>query len=100
MNKEQVYDDQISPLMRQIISICQEHGIAMMASFDIAHDGTGPNGEDCSSLACSTLLPNENGEHNKLFAQANAHIRRGGRPAPMMITTESGDGTKTMTAVI
>ena len=100
MNKEQVYDAKISPLMQQIIGICQEHGIAMMASFDIAHDGQGPNGEDCSSLTCSTLLPNENGEHNKLFVQANAHIRRGGRPAPMMITTDHGDGTKSMTAVI
>ncbi len=39
MNKEQVYDDQISPLMLQIIDICKAKGIAMMASFDIAHDG-------------------------------------------------------------
>lgn len=100
MNKEQIYDDQISPLMRQIIGICQEHGIAMMASFDIAHDGEGPNGEDCSSLTCNTLLPDGDGNPNKLFAQANAHIRRGGRPAPMMLTTDHGDGSMTMTAII
>lgn len=100
MNKEQVYDDQISPLMQQIIGICKEQGIAMVASFDIAHDGEGPNGEDCSSLVCSTLLPDDSGEPNPVFAQANALIRRAGRPAPMMFTTEHGDGSKTMTAVI
>lgn len=100
MNKEQIYDSQISPLMQQIITICRENGIAMMASFDIAHDGEGPNGEDCSSLTCSTLLPDGDDNHNQVFVQANAHIRRGGRPTPMMMTTTHGDGSKTMTAVI
>lgn len=100
MNKEQIYDNQISPLMRQIIEICQANGIAMMASFDIAHDGEGPNGDDCSALVCSTLLPDGDGEPNKLFTQANAIIRQRGRPAPMMLTTDHGDGRKTMTAVI
>jgi hypothetical protein len=50
VNKEEIYDSQISPLMLQIISITKAHGITMIASFDIAHDGEGPNGEDCSSL--------------------------------------------------
>jgi hypothetical protein len=100
MNKEQVYDDKISPLMQQIIDICKEHGIAMMASYDIAHDGDGPDGEDCSSLVCSTLLPDGDNNQNQVFAQANAHIRRRGRPAPMMITTDHGDGSRTMTAVM
>jgi len=100
MNKEQVYDEQISPLMQQIIAITREHGIAMIASFDIAHDGEGPNGEDCSALLCSTLLPDGDGKQNQIFAEANAHIRRAGRAAPMMITTTHRDGSKTMTAVI
>jgi hypothetical protein len=100
MNKEQIYDAQISPLMRQIIEICQENGIAMMASFDIAHDGEGPNGEDCSNLLCTSLVPDGDGNHNKMFAGCVTFLRRGGRAAPMMITTESGDGSKTMTAVI
>ena len=100
MNKEQIYDGQISPLMQQIIEICRDGGIAMIASFDIAHDGEGPNGEDCSGLVCSTLLPDGDEKHNPRFVQANAHIRRQGLSAPMMITTEHGDGSKTMTAVI
>ena len=100
MNKEEIYDEQISPLMTKIIDVCKEHGIAMMASFDIAHDGQGPNGEDCSSLICNTLLPDGDGNPNPLFSQANAHIQRGGRPAPVMFTTSHSDGSKTMTAVI
>lgn len=100
MNKEEIYDAEISPLMQKIIAICQENGIAMMASFAIGHDGEGPNGEDCTGLVCNTLLPDGDGVPNELFAQANAFIRRRGRPAPMMFTTQHGDGSKTMTAII
>lgn len=100
MNKEQIYDSQISPLMQQIIGICRDNGIAMIASYDIAHDGEGPNGEDCSALVCSTLLPEGDEQHNQVFVQANAHIRHNGRPAAMMIITTGADGSKTMTAVI
>lgn len=100
MNKEEIYDDQVSPLMLKIIEICKVNGIAMMASFDIGHDGEGPNGEDCTGLTCNTLLPDGDDKPNPLFTQANALIRRRGRAAPMMITTERGDGSKTMTAFI
>ncbi|WP_439885801.1 hypothetical protein ACTACK_12815 [Pseudomonas syringae] len=72
MNKEQVYDEQISPLMQQIIEVCKEKGIAMIASFDIAHDGIGPDGEDCSGLLCSSLLPDGDGKPNLSFTQAHA----------------------------
>lgn len=100
MNKENIYDTQVSPLMQQIIEICKANGIAMMASFDIAHDGEGSNGEDCSALICNTLLPNGDGENNPLFVHANDHIRRRGRQVPMMITTKRGDGSMRATAVI
>jgi len=100
MNKEEIYDRQISPLMQQIIAIAREHGIAMVASFDIAHDDEGPEGEDCSQLVCSTLLPNGDDEHNQRFVQANALIRGAARSSAMMITTTHCDGSKTMTAVI
>ncbi|KPY66142.1 hypothetical protein ALP50_01152 [Pseudomonas syringae pv. spinaceae] len=100
MNKEQVYDDQISPLMLQIIDICKAKGIAMMASFDIAHDGEGPNGEDCSGLICSSLLPDENGDPNPSFMQANALIRGHRTRSTMHLATVHTDGSKTLTAFI
>lgn len=38
MTKEKVYDDQIEPLMRQILAICKEHKIAMLADFTLDDD--------------------------------------------------------------
>lgn len=38
---EAVYDEQISPLMAQIIAICKEHGMPMVASFAYAAQGDG-----------------------------------------------------------
>ncbi|MNL25568.1 hypothetical protein D3C87_1470530 [compost metagenome] len=56
LNKEQVYDQQISPLLDQIIAICQQRGIAMVASFALPiPDNTG--------LRCSTVLPDETGRN-------------------------------------
>lgn len=103
MNKEEIYDSQISPLMQQIIAITKQHGIAMIASFDIAHDGEGPNGEDCSSLICSTHLPDGDGTVNERFDMANQIIYQGRRShgsSVMHLTTVSPDGSKTLTAII
>lgn len=47
--KEQVYDEEISPLMARIIEIAKEHKIAMLASFHVPSDYN----ED---LQCSTVL--------------------------------------------
>lgn len=101
MNKEDIYDAQISPLMQQVIAITREHGIAMIASFDIAHPGEGPNGEDCSTLTCTTLLPDGADEHNERFARAAQVIRRPAHHSSVMhMTTEHADGSKTLTAFI
>lgn len=101
MNKEQAYDEKISPLMQQIIAITREHGIAMVASFDIAHDGEGPNGEDCSSLTCTTHLPDGEEKPNERFATAAQVIQaRSHHCSVMHLTTEHADGSKTLTAVI
>lgn len=35
---EQVYDEQIFPLMQQMIAICKEHRIPMLASFQYTQD--------------------------------------------------------------
>lgn len=101
MNKEEVYDDQISPLMQQIITICKDNGIAMIASFNIAHDGEGPNGEDCSHLTCTSHLPDGDGAFDDRFSKAAVTIRQGApRHVGMNITTQHADGSRTLTAVI
>jgi hypothetical protein len=39
--KEDIYDEQISPLMTKIIAICKEHQIPMVAQFQYANDALG-----------------------------------------------------------
>lgn len=56
MNKEQVYDAQINPLMAEIINICQRHGIAMFCTFAIPTEAD-PN------LQCTTIMPDGDGKH-------------------------------------
>jgi len=49
--KEDVYDEQISPLMTQVIAICKEHKIPLVAQFNYASEGEeGPR-------FCTTVLP-------------------------------------------
>lgn len=49
--KESVYDEKISPLMSQIIAICQEHKINMFATFALDVDP-----ETDNILKCTTAL--------------------------------------------
>jgi hypothetical protein len=46
---EQVYDEQILPLMRQILDICKEHEMPMVASFNYQDE----------MLCTSAILPKE-----------------------------------------
>lgn len=53
MKKEQVYDEQISPLMDKIISICEENKIDMVATFCLEKI-------DDDELLCTTLINRNN----------------------------------------
>lgn len=103
MNKEEIYDSQIHPLMKQILDICKAEGIAMQASFAIGHDGEGPEGEDCSQLICSSHLPDGEGVFNERFSKANGIINaRSGRigGGVLHMTTTNPDGSATLTAIL
>lgn len=52
-DKENVYDEQIAPLMEQIIAICNENGLSMFASYCIKND------EENGELYCTTCLPGD-----------------------------------------
>lgn len=53
MTKEQIYDEQIHPLMLEIVKMCQEHQIPLVAAFHI------PNLEE-EGLTCTTaILPTD-----------------------------------------
>lgn len=38
-DKEAIYDEQIAPLMTQLLDICQREGVPMFASFQYSEDG-------------------------------------------------------------
>ncbi|RWT39899.1 hypothetical protein DN619_23615 [Klebsiella michiganensis] len=80
-NLESVYDEKISPLMQQIIDICKEHNMPMVASF--AYENSEENGIGC----CTTTLTFE-GRHIKAFADATLVIR--GNPSFSAFTIMTG----------
>ncbi|CAI8931104.1 LigB domain-containing protein [Pseudomonas sp. IT-P171] len=92
MTKEDIYDEQINPLMAQIIKICKEHSIAMIFSAHI------PNEED-ADLACTTHLAGDDGECYGAFVKAFHAIRP--QAAPVVHTRIThGDGSATLAAYI
>ena len=92
MTKEDIYDNEIAPLMAQVIEICLKYGIAMIANFAC------PNDTDADLQALS-LVPDDNGKHPANHKEALYCIRPSSRP-PLMMTTTRADGSKTMTAIL
>lgn len=58
--KEIVYDDQIAPLMTQVLMLCQKHGISTLCAFDIS-------GKEEPGLVVTSQLPDETGHYSKLI---------------------------------
>jgi hypothetical protein len=92
MNKEQIYDEQISPLMSQIIEVCRENKIAFLASFSI------PTDED-DGLRCTSAILEKDFEPPEKLMRAWQEIKPA-RRSMLMMTTENGDGSVTMTAIV
>lgn len=81
MSTEKVYDEQISPLMDQIIKICQENNIHYLASF-------GLKGEDGEDIGCtSTLTKGESHSLTTRYRQCAAFIC--GKTSPVVAITAS-----------
>lgn len=51
-DKEAIYDEQISPLMAQIIKICRDNNINMATTFSLDFDE-----EAEETLYCTTVIP-------------------------------------------
>lgn len=84
MNKEQIYDAEIAPLMDQIIAVCKANKIAMLASFHI------PTEED-EHLNCTTyLLSDEYGPPESMLMDMRVICPPARRP--LMVTTRETDG--------
>lgn len=93
-DKEAIYDEQISPLMTQIIAICKEHNIPMVAQFQYA------DLEEHGPAYVTTTMPfvNERG------GEGSEHLReialRMKPPAPICLAetiVTNPDGSKQIT---
>jgi hypothetical protein len=105
MNKEEVYDEQISPLMQEVIAICKENGIGLFFTACI------PTDED-PHLMCSTCIPSNAADLDKLSTdepgdaiieqlRQTVYSQRQSTSTPVMhMTTINPDGSKTLTAFI
>lgn len=82
MTKEQIYDEQVAPLMTQIIEICRNGGISMIASFAIASE-TDPD------LRCTTHLHDGDGG---IPFRSVYNVLLHGRVPPMHLTTKDAEG--------
>lgn len=92
-NKEAVYDDEISPLMAQILEICKANGISMVAHFAIPT-------EDDPDLVCTSCLPDETDDFAPTVRSAHAAIMRGHSGPAFAITTRDSDGKVLASEVI
>ena len=91
---EKVYDEQINPLMAQIIEVCKQHNMPFIASFQYASDG-----KDDHQLCTSCMLPKE-----RPVAPSLEHCYAALLPPripTLMLTTRDKDGNVTqMTAIV
>lgn len=83
-DNESVYDEQIAPLMKQIIAICKEHSIPMLATFVYA-----PEQFCTTSLPVDHFYPEDKaGDEHKAMMEAYQAIRRS--PEVFAFTITSG----------
>lgn len=73
--REEIYDDQISPLMTKIIELCKEHDIPLIVSAQLNDDREGDtdlneDGDPLGQFYCTTfLLPENSGQKLKAAYQ-------------------------------
>ncbi len=70
-DSEAIYDAQIYPLMAQVIAICQEHRIPMLATFQYKQEDQ-DHGEEASW--CTSRIPFK-GEHPRMEEACNVMVR-------------------------
>ncbi|MCP4640012.1 MAG: hypothetical protein GY851_06255, partial [bacterium] len=93
---EKIYDDEITPLMKQIIAICRKHRMPMLASFLYEHN------EDGGLSTCDTIIQYEGrnfgclnralGEVRGQTGSSGVHIRTMGPDGAVIAGTRKSDG--------
>lgn len=99
MNKESfdlesVYDEQIAPLMTQLIEICAKHKLPMFATFLYAND---PDG-DGAGICTTNQMYKERPIPEELESLVDIVVPR--RVPPLHLKVTHADGSVDMTTII
>ena len=86
--KEIVYDEQISPLMGQIVDICKKHSISCVSSFALAQEN-----EDGKQLMCTTMILNKESNPPDSFMEIRDILQPRIRKT-LYVTTQRSDETE------
>lgn len=89
MTKEQMYDEQFSPLMTELIRLSKLHDIPMVASFQLNDHRTGSEEENPGFLCTTCILPVDSHERLK---EAHLALRNIPQFAAFAITTSKKEG--------
>lgn len=81
MSKEEIYDEQISPLMVEIIRVCKDNEISMLCTFALPI-------EDDPGLACTSFVPGD----KKIEAACDVVYRNAPNIPPLDIVTRDSEG--------
>ena len=65
-DREPIYDEQVAPLMTEIIRICLENDIPMVACFQLS-DGDRDEDEEMGPMFCTTALLEPEWTDDRLF---------------------------------
>ena len=91
MTREEAYDSNISPLMTQIVAICKEHGIPMVASFQLNDERPADD-----AFCCTTILVGGKDFADTCEALSAASSALRPRRSPMMmLTSRDAEGNVT-----
>ena len=85
MTREEAYDEFINPLMAQILAICTDHKIPMLAAF-------GLESEADEGLCCTSAMLDKEWNPPEEFLAAFEHVKPKPPPKMLMITTRDKDG--------
>jgi hypothetical protein len=90
---EEVYDNEIAPLMETIIGICKEHKLPMFATFLYAAN-------DEQDDFCSTNLLFKERAIPEALSSLEPIIRRGSSVPPLRMRVTKGDGSVEDTVIL
>lgn len=85
-DKEKIYDEQIAPLMTQVLNICKENDVQMAMQFYLQDAESNPDGEP---MYCTSFINNLREEQINYVATEAMKWGKAGKPFIMTAMVKS-----------